>query len=231
MTAIVVGKTTFRDSYADGRPLFRVRKDMGNGTYQCISEQDLDYNDVERYFSAEQILAKLGYERRVEAMFRSQDDFWAKQELGSVLHYHNGFGDFVRGEVVLVDGEKKLKPTALVGNWNARELPSRRPNGEIHYPYHANKVVNGGPDAPWQPNESCVYESDVYSRRDEYPDPRVQEPIDLSVPDMTPEEKATAVLERQLDRIRGILEERYRTTAPPQQVLDSIMRVAQGYIR
>lgn len=232
MTAIVVGKTSFRDSYADGRPKFVVRKDMGNGTYQCISQDDVDYNGVTRYYDAKQIRALVNSDKMWDRIANQRDDFWATRVLGEVLHYNNAFGKFVRGVVVLHDGQFKLKPTALVGNWGTHDLPKRRPNGEVHYPYHADKIVNQSEDAAWQPSDGCVFESPTYSRsysRDG--DPRTMKEIDLSVPEMTAEEKATAVLERKIDRVRAILEERYQNSESAEKTLERIVRAAEGHVR
>ena len=129
MTAIVVGRTSFRDSYADGNPKFVVRKDMGNGTYQCISEDDLDYNGIVRYYDSEQIRARVDHATLFDRLDGQRAGFWATRTEGEVLHYHNSRNAFVRGVVVRVDGELKLKPTALVGDWSSHDLPKRRPNG------------------------------------------------------------------------------------------------------
>jgi hypothetical protein len=202
---------------------------MGNGTYQCVSEQDLDYNGVVRYYDANQIQGLVQWEQNVDRMFRSKDDWWATRRIGEVLHYDNGFGQFVRGVVVLQGDEKKLKPTALVGRWGSHELPKRRPNGEIYYPYHANKVVNQPEDAAWQPSESCVFENPRYSKSvQRVGDPRRMKPIDLSVPDMTPEQQAQAKLEQAIDRVRDVLENRYQTSAHPREVLESIKELVDA---
>lgn len=225
MTKIVVGKSTFRDIVMDYNPIFRVIENMGNGTFKCISE-DEHYGGVERYFSRAQLLEKIRWEEAMEAAHASQDDFWAQLPVGETIHYDNGFGEFVRGIVVERDGEKKLKPIALVGNWSERDLPKRRPNGEVYFPHHADKIVNRGEGAEWQPHESCVYEANAYSKRDRVPDPRTLTPIDLSVPDMTFEEQEQAELERAIDRVREILDNRYRTSEDPNTVLKKIVAVA-----
>lgn len=220
---IVVGKTSFRDSYADGRPKFVVRKDMKNGLYLCISEDDMDYNGVERYYSATQIRQMVNWDNALERSLRGRDDWWAHRTAGEVLHYHNGFGEYVRGEVIVQDGEKRLQPIALVGAWKEHELPKRRPNGEVYYPYHADKVVFG--TGAWQPSESNIYEFEGFVPNPRFPeDPRKMAPLNLGVPPMTDEEQRNAVLERKLDRVRNILEERYQTSAGPWQVIQDISK-------
>lgn len=226
--AIVIGETRFRDIVMDYNPIFRVLEDMGNGTYRAVSEDEMGYGGVERFYSCAQVLAHVRHMEALEAMFESQANFWSTRAVGEVLHYHNGFGEFVRGTVIEADGKKLLKPTALVGKWGKYDLPYRSPNGEIVYPYHADKVINGGPDACWQPNESCVYEAPEYARQSEG-DPSTMPAIDLTVPDMTPEEQETANLEQALDRVRKILENRYQTSAPPREVLAAIEDEVRGF--
>lgn len=226
MTKIVVGQSTFRDIVMDGNVTFRVVKDMGNGTFQCVSEDQFDsYSGVVRYFDRAQLQNKIAMERAWDQAARGQDDFWDRQVVGRVLHYHNGFGQYVRGIVVLQGDKKVLKPKALVGAWDKRDLPHRRPNGEIVYPYHADKVVNGGPDACWQPSEGCVVESDSYrgpGTRYQHINPLTAPEIDLSVPDMTPAQEAEARLEQVLDKVRAVINNRYQTSAPAREVLDEI---------
>jgi hypothetical protein len=53
-------------------------------------------------------------------------------------------------------------------------------------------------------------------------------PIDLSVPDMTPEQQAQAKLEQAIDRVREVLENRYRTSAHPREVLESIKELVDA---
>jgi hypothetical protein len=232
MSKIVVGKTEFRDSYADANVRFVVRKDMGNGLYLCISD-DVDYSGIERYFSAEQIRNKVDWVKRIERSFTARDDFWANQKVGAVLHYHNGHGNYVRGKVIEVNGEKKLRPLAMVGLWKPMDLPQRRPNGEIYYPYNPNKIVNAtDEDAAWQPSESCVFESPTFcppGTMFDPGDPRKLEPIDLTVPDMTPAEQSEALMEQTLDRVRALIEDRYRTSAPIREVLRDISLEVQGF--
>lgn len=138
------------------------------------------------------------------------DDFWDTVPLGSVLHYHDGFNNFIRGIVVERKGRnasgdspsRGLRPVAMVGAWFAHELPRRDRNGEIKYPYHAAKIVNPTPDSIFTPSPSCIYESEECTRQ--LPDPREMPPIDLSVPDMTPEEEENAAKFRLIQCISNI---------------------------
>jgi hypothetical protein len=148
------------------------------------------------------IEAQIRYRRTLTNMFRQGDDWWAEQEIGATLHYHNGFGEYVRGEVVvLTDGDraglKGIRPVALVGNWKPYDLPQRRPDGSVAMGYHASKIVEGGPDAAWRPSDSCVYEAPrfVGPRGAGDPgDPRTLPALDLTVPPMSDDAQETARL-------------------------------------
>lgn len=226
MTTIQVGKTTFRDTVADSNPIFRVIRKLPNGIYECVSEGD-EYAGVERYFSTAQLRAKLKWEENLANLFDRQDDFWATRVVGEVLHYCNGFKQYIRGEVIK-DGDKfKLKPTAMVGDWRGCFDQTRRmPNGTISYGYHAKKIIEGGPDAAWQPSDSCVYEAPGCSKSySSGVDPRTLPALDLSFPPITSEEEVRAKKEQKIDRVREIINTRYETSASADEVLAALREV------
>lgn len=138
------------------------------------------------------------------------DDFWDTVPLGSVLHYHDGFNRFIRGIVVERKGRnasgdrplRGLRSVAMVGAWTAYDLPRRGPDGEIKYPYHAAKILSPTPDSIFNPSPSCIYESDECTRS--LADPCEMPPIDLSVPDITPEEEVSAAKYRLIQRLSDI---------------------------
>lgn len=220
MSRIVVGKTTFRSTVMDGNPMFRVTRSLGNGVYEATVEpNEPDCAGHTQVFRKSDIDAKLAMAAFWTDRDRDRQDFWSSVPLGAIIHYHNGFQEFVRGEVVMGEdrhtGElcKQLRPIALVGNWRKHDLPMRRPDGSIYYPYHADKIINGGEDAPFQPSDTCIYESPTYARENDpnnVGDPAKLEPIDLTVPPMTPEEEANAAVERDLQAISKALSERPR---------------------
>lgn len=92
--------------------------------------------------------------RASAARVKSEDAWWDSLEPGTILHYHNGFGEYVRCEVVVQawnsvsahhDAAPCLQPIALVGNWD-----------KFHAPYHAKKVHDR--TGAWRPSTGCVYE-------------------------------------------------------------------------
>lgn len=193
----------FRGVYADANALWKVTAKAGPDAYHAVIQDEpieirgqmypSDYAGVERVFGGDEIRRSLAMSAAFANLSHRQDEWWSEQEVGSILHYHDGFANYVRGVVVEENGEHQLQPIALVGQWSKIDLPQRMADGTVYLPYNADKVVNGG--APWQPNVSCVYEapSFVPPRGDGRDfDPRTLDPIDLTMPDMTPEEVAEA---------------------------------------
>jgi hypothetical protein len=107
---------------------------------------------------------------------RVADDWFNGLELGSVVHYDHGFGQWVRCEVVAYDpavhttnglnrdmeeGYVVLRPFALVGPaWKPSDLPGYliRSDGEkvANYCYHAKVIADG---QVWRPDYACCFES------------------------------------------------------------------------
>ena len=118
-------------------------------------------------------------------------DFWASIPYGAVIHYDNGFNQFVRGIVVdnPNEGCKGIRPVALVGNWAKNDLPQRRIDGSIYYPHHADGVLNA---RIFTPSDTCVYEAPAYRKGPGKIDPTKLQPKDLTVQEMTAEESAMA---------------------------------------
>lgn len=119
-------------------------------------------------------------------------DFWASIPYGAVVHYDNGFNQFVRGIVVDNPNEpgcKGIRPVALVGDWGDNDLPRRRIDGSIYYPHHAGGVVNA---RIFTPSDTCVYEAPAYRKGPGKIDPTKLQPKDLTVREMSDEETAMA---------------------------------------
>lgn len=120
------------------------------------------------------------------------DQFWSRQKVGDTLHYHNGFGEYVRSVVVAsgdpLDPRKALKPIGLVGNWPQYELSNRNTDGEIVRGWFASIIVSADDSAPhtWRPHPSNIYETDPDDFRS---NPTGEELIDLSAPDPTPRQR------------------------------------------
>jgi hypothetical protein len=134
------------------------------------------------------------------------ENFLQRQPVGTTLHYHNSGNAYVRYEVVLDNGVKKLKSVALVGEWHKHDLPHRCINGEISYPYHAQKIIDGELRDSLQ--VSTTYESPEF-RREGRIDPRKLQPISLDVPDMTPDQAESARLWKLISAVKDALEQRH----------------------
>jgi hypothetical protein len=183
--------TEFHAHYADGNPRWRVIGKQGRDAWRCEVVESPDWHGTVKLYSTQEIQRAVAQSKVFEDLRQIHDDWYAKQEIGSVVHYDNGFGEqWVRGRIALVDGKKQIIPTALVGSrWGTHDLPNRRPDGVIHYPYHADKILKG---EAFQPNESSIYEAnpEKYRRLD----PRNLPTIDLTVPELDADGQANAKL-------------------------------------
>jgi hypothetical protein len=225
--AIRVGHTTFRSTIADGSPLFRVIEKSGRGVYKCrVEDDEEDWAGTVKHFSTSEIEHSLRMANLFSSLGDRQQDFWARRTIGENLHYCNGFNQFVRGTVIELDGEKKFKPTALVGNWSKSDLPHRRENGNIVYGYHAKKIIEGGSEAVWQPNESCVYEEPTSSYRTRGIDPTSLPAIDLTLPPMTTEEQIHANKVLKLEEIAALIINRHKSDTTVDQVMEQVRKIA-----
>lgn len=193
--------TKFNSGYADGMATWEVVRSRGANTWDCeIVAPSLDGLGVQKVFGGEEIERALKRAAHFSRVIDENTAWWSARKVGEIVHYHNGFGQFVRGEIVDVNGEKKMRPIALVGNYREYDLPIRNRDGSINH-RQASTVAKGEPFAP---NYGNMYESDPRSTRFSL-DPRPLEPIDLTVPEMTPEQAASARLERaRLDAITAL---------------------------
>jgi hypothetical protein len=188
--------TRFRKAYADGNPLWEVESITGqHASVVSINEPfehngvtfESDYAGIKQSVLLSEIRQLVAFEGLLGRSVKKSDDFWKRQALGTVLHYHDSFGRYVRGEVVAVGRQKMLKPTALVGAWAPGDLARRMPNGTVYLGYHAKKISEG---AAWAPHDSTVFESPSFSeRRGVREDPRTMAPLNLELDEPTPQEK------------------------------------------
>jgi len=205
-TPIVVGTTTFRAGYADGCPLWKVIKSVGPNAYLCeiVNEQvniggkvyDSDFAGTRKAFMGMEIAAIIESDKFCGSLENEAEAFYASLQPDQIVHYRNGFGDYVRCRTVKESGETKLKPIALVGEWESHNLPRRSRNGEVYNGYHADQVING---KTFRPHASNIYEYPKYERKGA--DPAAMTPVNLTVPPMTPEEAKEAALWRKVERI------------------------------
>lgn len=201
-TDTLIGKR-FRHAIADGNPLFEVTRRIGRSDRYdavCIDEPyeiggrkyPSDFAGEVRAFTGDQVRRAVAWQETIANLGRTQDDFWANRALGEELHYHDSFGRYVRGKVVILTpenteertnaraalGQRGLLPTALVGDWQPRDLAYRDAEGNVKYGYHAEKIIAG--NGAWQPSETCVFEGSHRPRKGE--DPRTMRPLSLDPP-------------------------------------------------
>jgi hypothetical protein len=168
----------------------------------------------------------------LNAMFSNADqareDFWNNQVIGSILHYREGNETFVRGKVVQ-DGTGKVgfKKIGLVGNWRKWDLPFRTRSGSVtEGGYHAKQVAEG----VWcQPHETDIYESPKFNRARCLMDPSTLPMINLTVPDMTPEEFNKSLLHLALDTVKQMVEERDNDN--PTVTIQAIINKLQAHLK
>lgn len=126
------------------------------------------------------------------ALFARTDNWWSSQTLGTVVHYDNGFNEFVRGKIIDHEGEKKMLPIAMVGHgWNQNDIYRRSADGTVHHGFHALGIIN---QTPMQPNASNMVEYPEHRLRPGVKHPRDLEPLLLTPPAMTPEQTRLANL-------------------------------------
>jgi hypothetical protein len=159
----------------------------------------MDWGGVVKLFSTNEIRRSLAMLSFWEESSKKSEGFYTEARLGSVCHYHNSFGAYIRCEVVAGETERSkgklvkcLKPTAMVGEWRVYDLPHRRPDGSINYGYQAERIVKG---ECFEPHSSNIWESPDFERRG-HPDPTTMPALDLSVPQMTVHEEVEAKLEQ-----------------------------------
>jgi len=180
--AVKVGDK-FHSVIADAKVEFEVTKINGDLCEAVATENNLDYIGTVKGFTVQEVQDAKSAVAFWTKYHRQQKQFYKTIEPGEVYHYHNGFGCFVRCEV---NGEKKLKAIALVGAWQDHDMPRRTRFGYESIPYHAQKVLDG---ELCTPNQSCIYEL----HQDKFDvDPRTMDPINLTLPEPTEEERLEA---------------------------------------
>lgn len=197
---------TFHHHYADGHPEWKVIRRVGDDCWACQIINCPDYSGTVQAFFSQQIIAAIESANRCVSRADENAEFLNKQKIGAIIHYHNGFGTYVRELVVEVNGKKMLKPIALVGNWAKHDLPSRRTRGEIYYPHNARRVVEG--ELTDHLEQSTTYEHPNFVKPGgdaRNIDPHKLEPISLELPILDGDAKVAASLWRLLQSTVDIL--------------------------
>jgi hypothetical protein len=165
----LVGKT-FRAAYADSNSLWEVKRKRGRGVYECtiVNEPitidgktfDGDYAGTTKVFTAEDVERSIRMAEFCRSLMNEHEAFYESLQVGAIVHYAHGFGEFVRCEVVELTeetligfhrdpvGTKVLKPLALVGGWRSYDLKSES--------YHPKQIRDG---KLMKPNASNIYEN------------------------------------------------------------------------
>lgn len=196
---------TFRSVIADCNALWRVES-VGGGVAHCVvvnepwehrgNTYDSDYAGMRKPFYVEDVERALRQAQVWDRLADEQEQFYSSLAPGQIVHYNNGFGEFVRCEAIVLEedlrsgpseykaGQTVLQPIALVGNWKDGDLPHtyRDEHGEEHeiVPYHAKKVLTR--TGAWRASASCVFEAPGYSSSyKRQGDPTTMDAIDLTV--------------------------------------------------
>jgi hypothetical protein len=203
MAAKVVVGTTFYSYFADGNPLWEVVKARGGNAWDCVIKSD-DYSGTKKVFGTEEILRALETAKMWDNIASEHDTWWNSQEVGATVHYHNGFGQYVRGVIVEENGEKKMRCTALVGNWQDYDLPRIDAAGNLHLSHYVRRIVEGDGET-MQPNYSNMVEA-VGVREGKGEDPRGKPAIDLTLPQASGEQAEAARLMAIREQVMSLLQ-------------------------
>lgn len=175
--------TEFREAITDCNALWRVTSKVARGVWEvtvvnepweCGGETyDSDYAGTRRVYRTSDIVRILTWEASVARMMKAHEDYYAALELGSTIHYHNGFGQFVRCDVVVgvdkdgVEG-RMLRSIALVGAWSDLDLRVDS--------YHVRQIAEG---SLMKPNAGNLYENPDANCSRAHADPCMATPLPL----------------------------------------------------
>jgi hypothetical protein len=191
---------------------------------------DGDYAGVVQGFTTDQIERTKTLKQAFERGMDDHERFYSTLPVGAIVHYDNGFAQFIRCERVEGPKGKRLRPLALIGNWNDHDLPRRRPDGSVQLGFQAEKIANGDCFEPYYGNiwesydakrrewsmrgltaSSTAHLNDIgrarfAEQRYQAPfDPTTAEPIDLTPPGLSAEEQAIAAYVKQLTAIAEVI--------------------------
>jgi hypothetical protein len=218
--AVKIGPgTRFLYTLADGNPLWEVIRSRGRGVWEAKVVDDPDWNGTIKVFTTQEITASVSWNTCLTDLYSASEAFYASLKPGQTVHYHDGFGQYVRCIVVRDGSETKLKKVALVGNWKERDLPHRMNSGEVYISYHVKSVLDG---ELFRPSASNIYEHKV---SEPGPDPSTLPAFDLTIPTATPEEAEKARLNHVIQSLYNALNE--GDTANPRATLESALQTIQ----
>lgn len=248
--AVKIG-TRFRSVYADSNCLWRVVSKEGRLWLAQVVE-DEDYAGVQQGFTTGQIEGAVKSAKNFGRLMDDHEKFYSELPIGSIVHYDNGFAQFVRARRVDGPPRKRLVPIGLVGNWREYDLPRVQPDGTWGGgTSHVKWIADG---EAFEPNYTSIWEAMDASRREwsmriitntghlneigrarhaELPyqapfDPTTEPLIDISPPaQLTPQQEERARLERRRVQIAEIVSERPDTIADYLTQLSQIIRLTR----
>jgi hypothetical protein len=189
--------STFRSAYADSNALWKVIEKKSEDVYLCeiVNEPveydgkvfDGDYAGTQKVFLSQEIERSIDFKKAIDKIKRDCDDYYDSLSEGQIVHYHNGFGEYVRCKI---NEDKKLVPFALVGNWRSYDLPKRLSDGTVNIPHHCKQILN---QKPFKPSSSNIFEYPGFSNKNNF-SPINSPEVNINIPEQTEEEKQTSSL-------------------------------------
>jgi hypothetical protein len=169
--------------------LWKVKKSRGKGCWlaEIIKEPTEGFADwvgTQKVFGVEEIQSSIDTDKFYKEHANEHSKFYTSLKSGQIVHYNNGFEQYVRCIVVFIKNHTELKPIGLIGKWHTLNLPSRNADGQIYLPYYPKKIAEGD---TFTPNTSAIVESPMYAGKKE--NVATMPLIDLTVPPMTKEQK------------------------------------------
>ena len=209
--------TEFRSVIADGNALWCVIGKAGPDVWTAEVQPEWaevrgermrvdDYAGSTDVFTTERIAGSINMDNVFARLADDSDAWWEDRAEGSIVHYHNGFGQYVRGRIMTVDGETQMLPIALVGKWDEHDLVSWTAWGEVRMGYHAQEIEDG---ETMRPHASNMYECPNFSGpRGQFAgeNPRELDALDLTPPERGPNEVAYHEAIALRNSINGVLD-------------------------
>jgi sucrose-6-phosphate hydrolase SacC (GH32 family) len=216
--------TKFRAVIADCNALWEVTRKAGRGGWEAVVvEKDSDYAGTTRLFKSDEIRRSVTMAQYFQQSEDAHADYYASLNEGDLVHYDNGFDQYIRCKVVRTPEGNKLLPLAMIGNWRQHDLPHRLRNGDIHWPYTAKSIIEGN---MMTPGYTSIWECPDFSGRDRCKvDPTKLEAISLAVPDMDAATQRKARLLKKMESVRELLVS-YSDSTQDTVMLKAVMKAA-----
>lgn len=217
----------FSATYADGLVTWTVQHKVGNGYWEC-SMQSPDWGSVTQAFH-EAVIKSIIVQERQQVNSNCAIMRWVETlDIGAIVHYHDGFNNYVRCEVVKAPfdpdcdtwGGKALKKLALVGNWR-QPLVKRLDDGTIYEDYHVRTLGE-----VFRPHGSNVWEY-PYAPCHKNPDPRQLEPLSTEVPAATNEQVLQLIMRVAADEVQEALSARTLSTELLTEMSKRLLRAVE----